>query len=214
MNKLTRIISNNILIKISIICLLGNAYALSLEDLQMRFAKHTVLRADFEQTRNISGISAPLVSKGRLIMSQAHGVWWQQETPFIMRLLLTQQKMVQTIDGQDPEEINAKSNPQIFQFNALLSALLKADIAVLKQDFEITFEATPLKEEGRGNWYLQLKPITSPLDKIFLKINLKGKNYINTIHIYDKQGDISVINFSNQTTKPEILNRDERNYFQ
>ncbi|MDN5681296.1 MAG: outer membrane lipoprotein carrier protein LolA, partial [Ewingella sp.] len=98
------------------------SHAVTLEELQQRFSQQRVLRAQFEQLRSISGMSQPLKSSGNLLIAQKNGLWWQQEKPFSLTLLLTESRMVQTMQGQPPQVVTADNNPQMFQFNSLLTA--------------------------------------------------------------------------------------------
>lgn len=115
------------------------AQAVTLEELQQRFSQVPVLRAEFAQQRTISGMAQPLNSSGNLVIAQQQGLWWQQEKPFSLTLLLTENRMVQIMAGQDPQVVTAQSNPQMFQFNSLLSALFHADRRVLEQNFTLGF---------------------------------------------------------------------------
>ncbi len=61
--------------------LCASAQAITLDQLQQRFASQPVIRANFEQVRTISGMSQPLVSRGQLLIAQQQGLWWHQATP-------------------------------------------------------------------------------------------------------------------------------------
>ncbi len=50
---------------------------------------------------------------------------------------------------------------------------------------------------GAGRWTLKLTPTTTPLDKIFTSIELAGQQYLDSIRLNDKQGDLTDIAFPN-----------------
>ena len=184
------------------------ASAVTLDQLQQRFASQPVLRADFTQTRNIAGMRQPLVSHGQMLIARQQGLWWHQQTPFVMTLLLDDKRMVQSLSGQPPQVITADSNPQMFQFNHLLRALFQADQKVLEQNFRVEFADT-----GEGRWTLRLTPKTTPLDKIFATIDLAGQRYLENIQLNDKQGDRTDIVLSQHQLTPAQLTDDERQRF-
>lgn len=184
----------------------GHAQALSLDDLQKTFSQIPVQRADFEQIRQISGMAQPLRSSGSIIIAQKQGLWWSQQKPFAMTLLLNENRMVQAIAGQKPQIITASSNPQMFQFNKLLTALFHADRAVLEQNFRLDFT-----DLGKQGWRLKLTPKAAPLDKLFRQLVLTGDRYLNSIEINDMQGDQSRIRFFNHKTQP-LTNEELRNF--
>lgn len=184
------------------------AQAVTLDDLQQRFSQVPVLRAEFAQQRTISGMAQPLNSGGNLLIAQKQGLWWQQEKPFPLTLLLTETRMVQIMAGQQPQVVTASNNPQMFQFNSLLSALFHADRHVLEENFTLDF-----MDKGQGAWTLVLVPKTSPLNRLFRRITLNGETFLNKIDIDDMQGDATHIRFFNQKTTPAELTDAEKRHF-
>lgn len=186
-----------------------NAQAVTLEDLQQRFASQPVVRADFSQLRQIEGMAKPLRSDGRLLIAQDKGLWWQQANPFPLTLVLDEQRMVQVMNGQPPEIVTAQSNPQMFQFNHLLRALFQADRQVLEQNFRLDFQ-----DLGSDRWRLVLTPSSSPLDKLFNTITLQGAAFLEQIELNDRQGDRTAITFSHQRLSPRTLTDEEKQRFE
>ncbi|QKJ86717.1 Outer-membrane lipoprotein carrier protein [Paramixta manurensis] len=185
-----------------------HAHAVTLDDLQQRFASQPVVRADFTQLREIKGMAQPLKSSGHLLVAQDKGLWWQQAQPFPLTLVLDDNRMVQVINGQPPQIITAASNPQMFQFNHLLRALFQADRQVLAANFAIDFV-----DQGQGRWRIQLTPKVSPLDKLFTRITLQGAAFLEQIDLSDKQGDGTHIVLSHQQLEPKTLTDDEKQRF-
>lgn len=179
--------------------------AITLADLQQQFSNNEIVRADFSQDHYINGLPNSLHSTGKMILSQKLGLWWQQLTPFVMTLKMNQQRMEQHIAGQKPQIITAETQPQLFQFNHLLTAIFTADRKLLEDNFEVT-----LSEQNR-QWTLLLKPKLAPLNKIFQQITLSGEIYLQKIIIDDMQNDKTVISFSNHHTTP--LNKNEQLLF-
>uniref|UniRef100_UPI0028B056C3 outer membrane lipoprotein carrier protein LolA n=1 Tax=Atlantibacter sp. TaxID=1903473 RepID=UPI0028B056C3 len=175
-------------------------HAVTLDDLQQRFTSQPVVRAHFVQERQIKDMPQPLRSSGEMIIARDNGLLWQQTAPFPMTLMLNDSQMVQVINGQAPQVITAQTNPQMFQFNHLLRALLQADRKVLEQNFRLDFQ-----DKGNNAWQLVLTPVTTPLDKIFAAITLNGSAYLDAIQLDDKQGDKTNITFSQHRLTPATL---------
>lgn len=195
---------------ILVACLLisGVANAITLDDVQQRFAAQNVVRASFQQERQISGMAQPLHSSGEVLIAKSKGLWWQQQHPFPMTLVLDDSHMVQVMGSQAPQIITADSNPQMFQFNHLLRALFQADRKVLDENFTSQFT-----DQGKGQWQLVLTPTTTPLDKLFSTITLQGEKYLNRIELNDTQGDFTEITFSNHRPEPRKLTHEEQQRF-
>ncbi|NUF48707.1 outer membrane lipoprotein carrier protein LolA [Gilliamella sp. ESL0250] len=181
-------------ITIMVMCFSTLTYSITLEDLQQQFNKQNIIRADFIQARYINGLSTPLHSTGKMIISQNLGLWWHQQTPFTMTLKMNQQRMEQSIDEQQPQIITAESQPQLFQFNHLLTAIFTADKQILENNFDV------ILSEKNQQWTLILTPKNAPLNKIFKQIILNGNTYLQTITIDDKQNDKTLITFKNHKT--------------
>lgn len=196
------------LMLIGLLVYAGWVHALTLDDLQQQFSRLEMVRAKFEQQRQISGMAQPLRSSGEMLMSREQGLCWWQQKPFVMSMMLNDERMVQTMNGQAPQVITAQSNPQMFQFNHLLRALFQADRQVLEQNFTMVFS-----DLGGGKWQLVLTPQTSPLDKLFNTIGLQGGLYLERIEIDDKQGDRTQIVLSEQRSEPATLTPEERQCF-
>lgn len=184
------------------------AQAVTLDDLQQRFASQPVVRADFSQLREIKGMAQPLKSSGELLIEQDKGLWWHQAKPFPLTLVLDDKRMVQVMNGQAPQIITADSNPQMFQFNHLMRALFQADRQVLEQNFSLDFS-----DLGQQKWQLVLTPKTSPLDKLFNTITLQGAEYLDVIKLNDRQGDNTDITLTNQRLAPASLTDEEQKRF-
>ncbi|MFT3066997.1 outer membrane lipoprotein carrier protein LolA, partial [Klebsiella pneumoniae] len=90
--------------------------AVTLDELQQRFAEQPVVRAHFEQIRTIKDMPQPLRSQGEMLIARDNGLLWDQKAPFPMTLLLDDKRMVQIVNGQSPQTITADTNPQMFQF--------------------------------------------------------------------------------------------------
>jgi outer membrane lipoprotein-sorting protein len=198
----------NKIILMALLCISFTASAITLEDVQRSFASQPVVRAKFQQERQISGMAQPLHSSGEVLIAKSKGLWWQQQHPFPMTLVLDDSHMVQVMGSQAPQIITADSNPQMFQFNHLLRALFQADRKVLDENFSNVFT-----DLGHGKWQLVLTPTTTPLDKLFSTITLQGDKYLNRIELNDLQGDFTEITFSNQRLEPRKLTHEEQQRF-
>ena len=185
-----------------------NAGAVTLDEVQQRFSHTPVVRVDFTQERHIKDMGQTLRSSGSLIVAQELGLWWRQEKPFPLTLVIDEKRMVQVIGDQPPHIVTADSNPQMFQFNSVLRALFRADREVLEQNFSLAF-----KDAGDGGWSLTLTPKAPPLALLFCEIELRGSEQLVHIRLDDRQGDSTEISFSNHRVHPAALTRDEERRF-
>ncbi|OYQ83827.1 LolA family protein [Wohlfahrtiimonas chitiniclastica] len=166
-----------------------------------------VLSADFKQVRTIEGLPQPIISTGHMIISDKHGLYWEQQTPFMLSILFTPTHMVQQIEHGQKEVITAKNNPMLFQFNQLLSALFTMDPKVIEQYFTVT-ERT----EKKGLQTLVLTPKTAPFNQIFRTITLVHDQFIREVALKDQQNDVTHLYFTHHATADALSDFDAKRF--
>ena len=171
----------------------------SLAQLQQQLAAEPTLRAHFRQEKAVAGLAAPLLSRGELLFSHSKGLWWHQQQPFELTLLLDDSRLVQQLAGQPAEVITAQANPQLFELSHLLLSLFRSDTRALERQFELGF--TP----GAQEWQLRLTPRQPPLNQIFSSLELAGAQSLDRLTIRDRQGDTTRLSFTPVLPNPVEL---------
>ncbi|MEZ8098956.1 LolA family protein [Vibrio bivalvicida] len=178
-----------------------------LVSLQDQLAKHSIVRGEFTQLRHIEMFEQPLSSQGHFTLSKQQGLLWQQDVPFPVNLVLTEDKLRQTFSGQEPQVITANDNPMAFYFSHVFLAVFHGDTQALQQQFDIAFKVTS------GDWTITLTPKQAPLNAVFETITLVGNQNIDELTLREIRGDKTEILFSNQTHQPESLTDAEQAQF-
>lgn len=183
----------------------GSADAITLEQVRQQINAGDVQHARFEQTRQVSGLTKPLVSSGELLLARGQGLWWHQLKPFELTLTLTPSRMVQQMPGQPAQVLD---NPQLLEFSHLMLALFAPTEASLGHYF-----THQLVSQGQSAWTLTLLPKQAPLDKVFAKLELSGEQGFRALAIYDKQGDVTRLQFTDWQVHPLPLSAEEQARF-
>ncbi len=183
----------------------------SLVELQRTLSAHTVIRGSFKQTRTLELFDQPLVSEGRFLLSEPHGLQWLQTHPFSVTLILGKDQLSQQFGEQPAQVMQADENPMMFYFSGLFLSIFRGETEGLAEQFNVEF-FPPVKEEKY--WTLKLTPEQGPLKTAFKTIRLQGREYIDTIRLEETSGDISVIQFSHQSNHPASLTEAERSSFE
>ncbi|RQM71971.1 outer membrane lipoprotein carrier protein LolA [Aeromonas jandaei] len=178
--------------------------AITLADVQQHLTAADARSARFEQERQISGLTQALRSSGELLLVKGQGLWWQQQKPFPLTLTLAPTRMVQQLPGQPAQTLDS---PQLLEFSNLMLALFDPSEAALDNYFRHR-----LSSEGE-EWTLTLEPISSPLDKVFSSLVLKGRHELASLAIHDKQGDVTLIRFVDWQLKTLPLSAEEQSRF-
>lgn len=79
---------------IGLLIFTNTVWAMSLEDLAAQMEKQPLVRADFTQIKTINGLTKPFKSSGNMLVTKQYGLYWHQQQPFSMLLILTTNKSV------------------------------------------------------------------------------------------------------------------------
>ncbi|MDE1208518.1 LolA family protein [Vibrio aestuarianus] len=183
------------------------AQVTDLASLQAQLAKHQIVRGEFTQLRHIEMFEQPLSSAGKFLLDKQNGLLWQQNSPFPVNLVLTQDKLRQTFANQPPQVITEKENPMAFYFSHLFLSVFHGDTQQLNKQFTMTLHT------GDGQWQLNLTPRNEPLNSVFTSITLTGRDDIDGLILQEVRGDKTEIQFTNQNHQPERLTHAEQTQF-
>ncbi|HWT54908.1 MAG TPA: outer membrane lipoprotein carrier protein LolA [Rhodocyclaceae bacterium] len=180
------------------------------DDLLTRIAaqldKHAVVRAEFAQSKQISGVKRPLQTSGQLIFARQYGVLWQIDKPYKVSYILSEEKIVEiTADGGRKERL-ARDLPGLAQVGRVFRAMLGANTSALREHFDI--EA---KGEA-GNWSLTLNPRQAQMAQFIEQIDIGGGAFVVAIRIQERGGDATQIKFRN-SNGADTLSESERQLF-
>ncbi|MDD1791876.1 outer membrane lipoprotein carrier protein LolA [Enterovibrio sp. ZSDZ42] len=180
------------------------AKAFDLPELQQQLSLSPVVRGDFIQVREIALLDMPLQSQGQFLLSEKHGLLWEQQTPFPVSLTLAGETLRQRIPGQPETVVHANENPMAFYFSEMFLSLFHADTHVLKEQFNLSLTG------DKNQWQLTLIPNAAPLTQVFKNIVLSGGDNIETLSLHELRGDKTTLTFSDIQHMPTVLSDEER----
>ncbi len=166
-------------------------FADELSDLEQRLSAVSTLRADFTQVKEVHELGSTLRSQGVMLISRSRGLLWQQTQPFELSLIMTGDKLIQRITGQEDMVIEAKSNPQMFALISSLKEIVRGSCSSLSDNFESRL----IKGEGE-HFELILTPVSKSAAMVFKKLTVSGERFVDSVVIEDTQGDTTRIEFS------------------
>lgn len=168
--------------------LLSFSSSANIQDIQKQLNIPNLLECEFYQERYISAMNKPLISNGLILLDRTQGVIWQQNKPFEQLMVMTEKQIYQSVNGSQ-QTIKAEEQPQIFHFTKIMSNLFQGNWNAIDQYFKLDS-----KIESK-NWQVNLLPNQSPFNQVFKKIELKGSNFVEEIHIFDQQNDQTHLKF-------------------
>ena len=153
---------------------------------QVRIAP--VVRGQFEQLKTVQGFKQPLRSSGDFVVAQGKGIAWQVRQPFASTLLVRPDSLQsRTSEGAINMQLNAVQEPILRAINAMLFAVMSADLDKLTQYFEVTGQVQP------KGWMLHLVPRDPMMAQWLQHVNLQGQQFVQEVQLQEARGDRSLI---------------------
>lgn len=146
-------------------------------------------RGHFEQRKFISVLPRPLLSTGQFTFRNDGSLEWQVIEPLQSLLVFNSEGIRQSQDGQLVWQLSGEQTATDM-IRRVLNAALIADWRVLEDYFRL--EAS---QQGE-HWQLQLIPIDKLLLAVVTQVNLHGSTQLDTMTIFEANGDRTELAFS------------------
>lgn len=172
-----------------------------------QLAKQDMVRANFTQQKKLANSPRSFNSSGQIVFVKQTGVLWQIKNPVQADLIMTQMAVVQKT-ANTQSKIRLDQNQYAGIAHVFLQ-LMSGNETALKQNFEIL----NVSQTGQ-NWQISLKPKSAMMQKLFVKIDVSGGQFVQKMTVYEKNNGSTMIQFSSQKTTPNQLNGQENALFQ
>lgn len=147
-----------------------------------------VVRGQFAQEKTVKGFKQPLRSSGDFLVAKDRGIVWQVRKPFASSLVVKPDSLQsRRADGSLSMQMRAEDEPVLRTVNAMLFAVMSADLVQLRQFFEISGKAQA------SGWQLRLVPRDPMLAQWLASIELQGAQFVREVHLQEARGDSSLI---------------------
>ena len=173
-----------------------------LEEVYSRISAHPVTKGELTQEQYIKIANRSLISKVTFVMASDNGVIFEIAEPFPSSLVVTQEKMVQTLPGDVVSVMDGKDNAMFSNIAKIIHSVFANDVQVLKDNFQVSVTGGPKD-------VVTLIPKDPLLSMLFQKITLAVSDSIDSVSIIETGGNWVNYTFSNKTF-PEKLTEDER----
>ena len=163
----------------------------SLAKIRAQLLKHSEIIGDFKQIKTVKDLKLSLDSEGQFRFKTPLNLNWNQKKPFISNLVLTPEKMVQTIPDGSEQIITKENQPIVFTFAASFLGIFTGDEKAIGKNFNYK-----LSSKGK-KWSLVLDPKEEILKKLISEVRISGSEFVETIQILEKTGNSTDIQFKN-----------------
>jgi hypothetical protein len=167
------------------------------------------MRSDFVQTKKISVLKFPLITKGGFLYATDYGVSWKIMTPFEAEIVITSAGYFERKNGEMLTETPASSKPQILRYLNTFLLLFSGKFDELGQFFSLSFL------QNGNDWYIGLTP-RGELAKVIQNIQLSGSvpARVKKLSIKEVNGDFTKIKFYDTAYSTKSLTESEQKLFQ
>ena len=170
-------------------------WAFSLTELAQTLQQPANVQGAFTQQRYLKSLTKPMTTSGAFTLVPKKGLLWQMQKPFATTLRVRADGIMQWT-GSAWTNPNANKLGQNRQIQLFLD-LLGGNTQGLEKQFNLSLSGTAQQ------WTLQLTPKTTITRQIFTRIDISGDSVVRKIELNEKQGDRTVMQFSQiQTSQP------------
>ncbi|HBO37527.1 MAG TPA: outer membrane lipoprotein carrier protein LolA [Pasteurellaceae bacterium] len=170
------------------------SFAFSQQDLVSLLQKPHNIQGDFIQQRYLKSLIKPITATGKFVLLPNQGLLWQMQKPFVNNLRVKPDGITQWNGSHWLSNDQLGQSKQIHLFLGLFSG----DISSLATQFNL------LLTGSEQDWTLRLDPSSLLMKQIFTQINVRGGSFVKEIELLEKQGDRTVIQFSDVKTDSEM----------
>ena len=181
---------------------LSGLWADQLEDVYSRISSHPVTKGELTQEQYIKVANRSLVSKGTFVMAADKGIIFDITDPFPSSMVVTEDKMVQTLPGNVVSVMDGSENAMFKNIARIIHSVFANDVQVLKDNFQVSVTGGPKD-------VVTLVPKDPLLSMLFLKITLAVGDSIDSVSLIEAGGNWVNYTFTNKSF-PEKLTEDER----
>jgi hypothetical protein len=135
----------------------------------------------FTQTRHLSGVRAPLVSRGQAIVAE-NRIDWRVTQPLDILTTITPAGISQSVEGGPPQRMG---QGDAFLSSAGLLNLLAGDLSSLSNHYDITRAPAG----ANGAWRVRLTPKSASMARFLAYIEAGGCERVSNVEVRQANGD-------------------------
>jgi len=150
------------------------------------------LEGRFVQEKYLKALEVGLVSSGVFAYKKGEYLRWETLKPISNKLILTPTSVVNKQDEKELVTSTAGASPVTSVLSEILFSVLTANWNNLSKYFELSGDV------DNGSWRVELLPTEVTIAVAISKVELSGETLLQKIVLYEKQGDVTTIEFSDQ----------------
>ena len=183
---------------------LTGLWADQLDEVYSRISSHPIVKGNLTQEQYIKVANRSLISKGTFVMAADKGAILEITEPFPSLMVVTNEKLVQTLPGNVVSVIDSRDNAMFKNIAKIIHSVFMADVQVLRDNFQVSVTGGPKD-------VVTLIPKDPLFAILFQKITVTVGETIDSVSVIEPGGNWTNYTFSNKSF-PEKLTEDERRH--
>lgn len=164
-----------------------NLFAFSINDLKNSIA-HENIQGNFQQQKIITGFPKPIITEGKFTIKNKT-LFWLTEKPRKSYIKINEMGIFSLSDNSTWHKVESQYDKSMF-------------LDILNFNFEKIEKIFNIKLSGdKNNWAIVMTPKTHITSKIFKDITITGNIYVSSINITEENGDKTIMEFFNVSSK-------------
>jgi outer membrane lipoprotein carrier protein LolA len=172
-----------------------------------RLVPFQTLLGRFEQEKRIAKIKRPLSSRGRFALVRGKGVLWRTEAPIQSLLTLTADTLSVAQGDRQSVSLSLGAQPGLRFLGQTVFAVFMTDVLQIRRSFSLIDGVVP---DRPLPWRLSLKPRDAAVAKLMREIQLTGGEQIESVEIFERNGDSTMIRLLELDSRSPLALEDAR----
>ncbi len=154
-----------------------------LQGIVSQVGAHSVVHADFVQTRTSALLSTPQVTRGSLVSVRERGIVWQVRSPQPQTHVYGRQRSARFDAEGVLLSLDAQPSAVTAQINEWANAFMRGDTSGLASQFEIVVTGS------LNRWQIALTPSQPQVAQVMRRITLAGDTVVRTATLETRRGE-------------------------
>lgn len=150
----------------------------------------------FTQEKQIPVLRRPLLSEGKLWLTQDDKLVWHIESPVVSTMVFSESGLRQ-FNGAG--EMTLSSDDSLYgELSAVFINVFAGDFSALMDNFSLALDC----QDSSDNWTLTLLPVTEPYSSILVSVTLSGSTLLETLAFEEVRGDTTLLQLQETDSPP------------
>ena len=182
---------------------LGTDVEAVLMEIEKNMNNIKTVQASFIQKKSMSMFDMPVIIKGEFKIQNPDNFSWAVLEPVEYKLIITKQSIIKWEKSTGSQKMSLKDNPMFKEMISQITFWFSGAYATCTKDY--TVKLIKISPAVLNFIPMEHNPVSNMLSNITLTFQ-ENRKYINTIQLFEKNGDSTELIFNNVKINSEIKN--------